>query len=192
MSALDPIAQREALRERLLDIDSRQLALHERALKAEADLRAAEIELADIRVRELTGDATAADLAKALKARDQAKAAAKDPAITEERDAIERARKLTTRELAALTREHASTFETDALKASEAAEAALQALDAQLREAAALWGTAQAAWSVLEREQDGGGDVATLTPEALRFGSVPAFPLPPASVASAKARPADR
>lgn len=184
----DPLAERETLLDRLASIDERRLALTEKARAVEAEHLAAERDLAEKRVQEMTGDATAADLKKAFARRDAAKAAADSPTFGEERHAIERADRQTRAALAQLTRQHHAEFAEHAAKVSADAEAALADLAPAIDAAAAKWAEARAVWATLAAQADGGD--AMRAPAPIQFGNVPEFPLA-VNVAAISARPVE-
>ena len=117
---------------------------------------------------------------------DKAAAAAN---LTPENNATQAARKQTERALWQLLRKHREAFEAEAEEASAAAVAAVEALAPALREAAQTWASAQGAWSRLARQL--APTHAPPLPDELRFGDVPAFPLP-TSLDDVQPRPRER
>jgi hypothetical protein len=192
--AADPNAQREDLVDRLTHLAERKAKHNEKHRKLTTDHEEAERALADVRVRELTGElgVTAADVEKALLARDEARQALNAPDFADERRALDRAEKLLRRELAQLTRRHHEAFEAECSKLSDEAEKALADALVAVRAAAKVWDEARAAWARLASEQDGQSSMNALTPESIAFSGLQSFPVQIGLASKAKARPPER
>jgi hypothetical protein len=183
----DALAERDALLDQAVTVEGRAVEHRDKQKAAEQARNEAENALAQARIGEARGTATAADVTKATTARE--KAAAAVVALHEEGETLIAAQNAIERDLWRLHWHNRPAFEQEAHEAAERAEEALAALADQAQEAAQLWHEANARYLALQRQLMHGSAPALGDLDPMTYYRPAPFPIDAASITSATPNP---
>jgi hypothetical protein len=158
----DPLALRDELLDQLQRIQERGDEHGAEQARVTAELHEAHAKLAELRIAEVTGEATPAEVEKA--AAEVKSLEAQHDELTAAAEPIATALKRNDRAMLTLYKQHRDVFEAEAEEASAAAVEALNALREPLKAAGNAWFAAASAWAVVDRRLDFPGDLSPCPP----------------------------